>query len=55
MLRLQYNPTLHTWVVSEDSRLGFEDESLNVVNENLELLEESPERNYSTPIRIQMR
>ena len=51
MLRLQYNPTIHQWIVSEDPRIGLDDEdTLDVVEENLELLDgesSSPERNYS--------
>jgi len=49
-MRILYDPSTQEWTADPDQRVRIDDETLEIVDENLELLEIS-DRNSNTPIR----
>jgi hypothetical protein len=49
-VRVLFDPSTQEWLADQDQRVRIDDETLEIVDENLELLEVS-DRNSNTPIR----
>ena len=49
-VRILFDPSTQEWMADADQRLRMDEETLEIVDENLELLEIS-DRNSNTPIR----